>query len=172
MFERTEKNYPMKKIPVILLVLLSLSVKGQLKGFSLGPFAETGWPSGGFKETNHQGIGGGVAADVRLGKIGITGSMGYLRFEGKTTQKAGEIIHSNPVSGFPVRAGLKYRLAPAFYAKLEGGVVRINGEQESALLFSPGIGFRILGFELQGKYEVWKLQQPVGFWGIKGGFNF
>ena len=72
----------------------------------------------------------------------------------------------------PVRAGIKYRLAPAIYAKFESGVAKFTNSSESALIISPGIGVRILGLELQAKYEIWKKQELYSFWGLKAGLNF
>ena len=144
----------------------------QLKGFSLGPFAEAGWPTGDFQQTNTNGLGAGLGADIRLGKIGITGSVGYMHFGGKTINKGGGDIIMPAVNAVPVRAGLKYRLAAGIYTKLESGVAKFAGTNESALIFSPGIGVRILGMELQAKYEVWKKPEVYSFWGLKAAVNF
>ena len=153
-------------------MLACLSGRAQLKGFSLGPFAETGMPTGNFKETNKNGYGAGFGADVRLGKIGVTGSVGYMHFGGKTINKAGENIDMPAIKAVPVRVGLKYRIVPALYAKLESGVAKFTGSDQSAIIFSPGIGIRILGLDVQAKYEVWKKEQTYSFWGLKAGINF
>ncbi len=163
----------MKAIIIILSVILAqFTIQAQLKGFSLGPFAETGWPTGNFKETNKNGYGAGFGADVRLGKIGVTGSVGYMHFGGKTINKAGENIDMPAIKAVPVRVGLKYRIVPALYAKLESGVAKFTGSDQSAIIFSPGIGIRILGLDVQAKYEVWKKEQTYSFWGLKAGINF
>ena len=153
-------------------MLACLSGQAQLKGFSLGPFAETGMPTGKFKETNKNGYGVGFGADVRLGKIGVTGSVGYMHFGGKTIFKAGENIYMPAIKAVPVRVGLKYRIVPSLYAKLESGVAKFSGADESAIIFSPGIGIRILGLDVQAKYEIWKKEHTVSFWGLKAGINF
>lgn len=127
---------------------------------------------GSFQQENKNGIGAGFGADVRLGKIGLTGSVGYMHFGGKTIVKDNGTISMPALKAVPVRAGIKYRLAPALYAKLESGVAKFSGTDESAIIISPGIGVRILGLELQAKYEVWKRQEAYAFWGLKAGFNF
>jgi len=127
---------------------------------------------GSFQEENKNGIGAGIGADVRLGKIGLTGSVGYMHFGGKTMVKDGESVSMPALKAVPVRAGIKYRLAPALYAKLESGVARLSGTNESAIIISPGIGVRILGLDLQAKYEVWTMREAYPFWGLKAGFNF
>ena len=152
--------------------MASLAGHAQLKGFSLGPYAEMGWPAGSFQESNKTGLGAGFGADIRLGKIGLTGSIGYMHFGGKTLIKEGSEVDMPAIKAVPVRVGLKYRLAPFLYAKLESGVAKFTGSDESAVIFAPGISVRLLGLELQGKYEIWKQQQTYGFWGLKAGFNF
>ena len=162
----------MKQMLLFLSLVSGINASAQLKGFSVGPFLEGAWPMGSFQEKNKNGIGAGIGADVRLGKIGLTGSVGYMQFGGKTIVKDGGTVSMPSLKTVPVRAGIKYRLAPALYAKLESGVARFSGNNESAIIFSPGIGVRILGLELQGKYEVWTRQETYAFWGLKAGFNF
>ena len=162
----------MKSILVLTFLISGVAASPQLKGFSLGPFVEAGQPTGNFQQTNKNGIGAGLGADIRLGKMGITGSVGYMHFGGKTINKGDGAIKIPALNAVPIRAGLKYRLAPAIYAKLESGVVRFSGTNESAVIISPGIGIRILGLELQAKYEVWKNQEAYSFWGLKAGFSF
>ena len=162
----------MKILFLCALVCLSLFSHAQLKGFSLGPYAEMGWPTGDFQQSNKTGIGVGVGADIRLGKIGLTGSVGYMHFGGKTIAKTEGPVDMPAIKAVPVRVGLKYRLAPALYAKLESGVAKFTGTDESAIIFAPGIGVRLLGLELVAKYEIWKREQAYSFWGIKAGFNF
>ena len=165
----------MKVVLVILIVTLAwLPGRSQLKGFSLGPFAEAAWPTGSFKETNKNGYGAGLGADIRLGKIGLTGSVAYMHFGGKTLYKEeeGGIVDMPSVKVVPVRVGLKYRIIPALYAKMESGVAKFTGGNQSAVIISPGIGVRVLGLDFQAKYEVWKNEQTYSFWGLKAGINF
>lgn len=163
----------MKSLLVIAAVLLTgVAAQAQLKGFSLGPFAEAGWPTGDFKEINKNGYGVGLGADIRLGKIGVTGSVGYMHFGGKTVHKVEGDIDMPAIKAVPMRVGLKYRIIPALYAKFESGVAKFTGGNESAFIISPGIGVRILGLDLQAKYEVWKNTQTYSFMGLKAGINF
>lgn len=162
----------MKIILTILLMALIFPAQSQLKGFSLGPFAEAAWPTGDFQESNKNGYGLGVGADIRLGKIGLTGSVGYMHFGGKTLVKEAGSVDMPSIKAVPVRVGLKYRIVPVLYAKLESGVAKFTGSDETAFIISPGIGVRLLGFDLQAKYELWKNEQNLGFWGLKAGINF
>ena len=159
---------------MLILVCLFAGIKtsAQLKGFSVGPFVEAGWPTGNFEQSNKNGYGAGFGADIRLGKIGLTGSVGYMHFGGKTIDKGEGMVKMPALNAMPVRAGVKYRLVPAIYAKFESGVAKFTNSSESALIISPGIGVRILGLELQAKYEIWKKQELYSFWGLKAGLNF
>ncbi len=159
-------------IVAVILTLAWLPGQSQLKGFSLGPFAEAAWPTGSFSETNKNGYGVGLGADIRLGKIGLTGSVGYMHFGGKTINTGDGFVDMPTIKAVPVRVGLKYRIVPALYAKVESGVAKFTGGSESAVIFSPGIGVRLLGLDIQGKYEIWKNQQTYSFWGLKAGINF
>jgi len=162
----------MKFVFIIGFLFISMSAIAQLKGFSLGPFAEIATPTGDFKETHKNGYGAGLGADIRLGKIGLTGSVGYMQFGGKSIQVEGEQIKVAALKAVPMRVGLKYRFVPAIYGKLESGVAKFTGGDESAFIFSPGIGIRILGLDVQAKYEIWKADQTYTFIGLKAGFNF
>jgi len=162
----------MTKVLLIPFLLTVITGSAQLKGFGFGPFVEAAWPTGNFKQLNKNGIGGGLGADIRLGKAGLTGSIGYMHFGGKTIYKENKSVEMASISAIPIRAGIKYRLVPALYAKLEGGMAKFTGTNESAFIFSPGIGIRILGLELQAKYEIWTKQETYSFLGLKAGFNF
>jgi len=163
------------KVTLVILgtMLACLPAQSQLKGFSLGPFVEAGWPTGSFQETNKNGYGAGFGADIRLGKIGLTGSVGYMHFGGKTIFKEEQGLVDMPsIKAVPVRLGLKYRIVPALYVKMESGVAKFTGGDQSAVIISPGIGVRLLGLDFQAKYEMWKNDQTYSFWGLKAGINF
>lgn len=162
----------MKNFFVPVFMLMAAVSQAQLKGFSMGPYAELALPAGNFGETHKNGIGAGLGADIRLGRLGITGSAGYMRFGGQTIGQGDGAMKMSTINAIPLRAGIKYRLAPALYAKLESGMVRFTGGNESALIVSPGIGVRLLGLELQAKYEIWSKAESLHFWGLKAGFNF
>jgi hypothetical protein len=155
---------------VCSLVLIQTSARAQLKGFSIGPYVEGALPVGNFEKTHQYGIGAGLSADVKipLTKFGVTASAGYMHFEPK------EGIIGGKFNAIPVRVGLKYRFS-LLYAKLEGGVASITDGGGSSFLFSPGLGVRILGLDIQAKYEKWAKNdnyKGVDFAGLKVGYNF
>jgi hypothetical protein len=156
----------------LILVFFGVPGEAQLKGFSLGPYAEFGFPTGNFEESNKNGIGAGFNADVRLGKIGITGSAGFIHFGGKSVSNSSGHTNFPAINAFPIRAGLKYRVVPLLYLKVETGVVKYTNDGGSAVIFSPGLGLRLLGLDVQAKYESWIKEGNRSFWGVKAGFNF
>ena len=84
-----------------------------------------------------------------------------------------ETTKAPAIKAVPIRAGIKFRVLPLIYLKMESGVVNYSGDQRSAFIVSPGIGVRLLNLELQGKYENWVGNGNThSFWGLKAGFNF
>src|SRR5882757_4621100 len=90
-----------------IFTMICLQSKAQLKGFSIGPYAEMAWPIGKLDETNKNGIGAGLNADIRLGKIGLTGSVGYIHFAGKTIVANEGSVDMPAINAVPIRAGIK-----------------------------------------------------------------
>jgi hypothetical protein len=159
-----------KYLGLLLFASICLQSNAQLKGFSFGPYAELARPTGNLKETNKNGLGAGLNADIRLGKLGLTGSAGFVHFDGKTNP--GDGITQPAINAIPIRAGLKYRIVPLFYTKLEGGVAKFTNGGASAFIISPGVGLRLLGLDVQAKYEAWIKDGTNSFWGLKLGYNF
>jgi hypothetical protein len=163
----------MKKYLLSLYCVIAASASpAQLKGFSLGAYAEYANPTGKFEESNKNGIGAGINADIRLGKLGLTGSAGFMRFGGKSITAGNGHTSFPTVNAFPIRAGLKYRLVPLLYLKLESGIVNYTNDGGSAVILSPGLGLRVLGLDVQAKYESWIKNGNRSFWGVKAGYNF
>ena len=162
----------MKSFLLIICCFLALISKAQLKGFSLGPYAEMAWPTGDFKTTHKTGVGAGLGADIRLGKLGITGSVGYMHFPG-TSSSSPEGNFKNPaLAAVPLRAGIKFRPIPLLYFKVEGGAANLTKDRGTAFIFAPGVGLRLLGLDLQAKYETWRKDENLSFWALKLGYNF
>jgi hypothetical protein len=155
-----------------LAFIMSLHSSAQLKGFGVGPYAEMAWLSGDFAESNKNGIGAGLTADIRLGKLGLTGSVGYMHFGGKTMNTADGPVNMPAINAVPVRAGFKYRFIPLLYVKVEGGVANYTNDQGSAFILSPGVGVRLLGWDIQAKYETWIKNGSNSFAGIRVGYLF
>lgn len=157
-----------KKIVQILVVAITTfsfqKASAQLKPVSLGPYVEAGWPASDFSNGYDMGFGGGLGVDIKLPlKFTATGSVGYMQFSGKAPLK--------DIQAIPIRIGVKYRLAP-IYLKVETGVASIMDNGGTAVIFAPGIGFKVAVFDVEGKYESWYKDGSRGFWGIKASVNF
>ncbi|HVI48396.1 MAG TPA: hypothetical protein VM802_26235 [Chitinophaga sp.] len=152
---------------MLLTVCVSVqSSQAQLKRFSIGPYLEAAFPTGDFSKTHKPGGGIGLGADVKL-IAGLTavGSVGFMYMKGKDVSS---------VKAIPVRLGLRYTLVSILYVKAEGGTVNFLGDYNNGTgaLFAPGIGIRLLGLDVEGKYEAWFKDGTHGFWGLKAGYNF
>lgn len=165
----------------LLLSCLALGASAQLKRFSIGPYVETGAPTGDFHDTHEVGWGAGLNADIKLiAGLGVTGSVGYMHFNGKTYMQTDPVNGTNSysypnVSAIPIRVGVKYHFFPLLYAKVEGGVANFTNSKYrdgAAGIFAPGIGIRILMIDAEVKYELWSRDGSSGFWGLKAGINF
>jgi hypothetical protein len=165
---------------LLALVATSTRSQAQLKRFSIGPYVETGIPVGDFSKTNNTGYGVGLNADIKLvAGLGVTGSVGYMRFSGKSATIIGpadepENIKYGTLQAFPVRLGIKYKFPfPLLYVKVEGGTAHMFDDYTgTAGIIAPGIGIRFLGLDVEAKYEEWFKSSNAGFWGLKGSFNF
>jgi hypothetical protein len=65
------------------IVLAGISSHAQLKGFSIGPYGEMIWPVGNAQQKYTTGIGGGINADIRVRKFGVTASAGFIHLAGR-----------------------------------------------------------------------------------------
>lgn len=170
------KKIFLSTVTLLLVICFTASTsKAQLKRFSLGPYAEVGFPTGDFSETHKTGYGVGLNADIKLvAGLSATGSVGYMRFGGKEqTLPTGGTFKAPALGAIPVRVGLKYKFLPLFYFKLQSGVANFTGDYDgSAVILQPGIGLRLLGLDVEAKYEAWFKDGTTGFWGLKAGYNF
>ncbi|MFY0255048.1 hypothetical protein ACDQ55_13955 [Chitinophaga sp. 30R24] len=163
---------------VILVICLSVqSSQAQLKRFSIGPFVEAGFPTGNFGDTHNTGYGIGLGADLKL-IAGFTAvaSVSYFHFGGKTvdSNRDGNSYGYPDANVIPIRLGLKYKLVSILYVKVEGGTAQFLGKFNNGTggLIAPGIGIRLLGLDVEAKYEAWFHNNTNGFFGLKAGYNF
>ncbi|MBV7531446.1 hypothetical protein [Chitinophaga sp. sic0106] len=160
---------------LLVICVTAQSSQAQLKRFSIGPFVEAGFPTGDFSETHKTGYGIGIGADIKL-VAGLTavGSVSYFYFGGKSFNDGTSSFDFRDLKAIPIRLGLRYNVFSILYAKLEGGTVQYAGGDYNGIggLVAPGIGIRVLGLDVEGKYEAWFKDATRGFWGLKAGYNF
>ncbi|MCW3466917.1 hypothetical protein [Chitinophaga nivalis] len=172
----------MKKALLTFSVMLFMFCLGaqtsqaQLKRFSLGPFVEAGFPTGNFSNTHNTGYGIGIGADIKL-VAGLTavGSVSYMYFGGKSqTDALGNRYDIANAKVIPIRLGLRYNLISILYVKVEGGTANFTGDYNNGVgaLVAPGVGIRLLGLDVEAKYEAWFKDNTHGFFGLKAGYNF
>ncbi|MDQ0107272.1 hypothetical protein SAMN05660909_01009 [Chitinophaga terrae (ex Kim and Jung 2007)] len=160
---------------LLLLCVINQSAQAQLKRFSIGPFVEVGFPTGDFGDTHNTGYGIGLGADLKL-VAGLTavGSVSYFRFPGKTVSTPTGNYDVKSANVIPIRLGLRYNLISLLYVKVEGGTANFTGDYNNGVgaLVAPGIGIRLLGLDVEAKYEAWFHDKTHGFFGLKAGYNF
>jgi len=171
----------MKKIflafaTMIFVICMSVqSSQAQLKRFSIGPFVEAGFPVGDFSDTHNTGYGIGLGADVKL-VAGLTavGSVSYFHFGGKSYTTGANTYNYADYNVIPIRLGLRYKLISILYVKVEGGTVQYTGGNYNGIggLVAPGVGIRLLGLDVEAKYEAWFKDGTRSFFGLKAGYNF
>lgn len=159
-------------IVIFFAAIACLSCKAQLKIFGIGPYAEIGSPTGEFRQTNKSGIGAGLGIDIRLSRIALIGSAGFMHFGAKQVNTSEGLHEASAINAVPIRAGFKFYYARLFYLKLESGMANYLNGNNSALILSPGIGIRLLGLDLQAKYESWIKNGSNSFWGIRAAYSF
>jgi opacity protein-like surface antigen len=159
------------------------NVKAQdaaMSGPKLGIGAEFGFPMGDFGDAYKFGVGASLLYQHPIAdKLNLTGSAGYLNFQGKDVDIPGLGTVDLGSAGFiPVKAGLRYFLAENIYVGGELGAVFGTGDGSSTLFaYSPGIGVEFpvadkSTIELGGRYEGWSNDGTSSFIGLRLAWNF
>jgi len=149
----------MKKflLAVALIAGVSVGSFAQSKSDDGGKFSigvEAGLPVGSSSDFYSFGIGGSLKyAQPIADATAFTISAGYTSFMGKTILGV-----KVPAAGFvPVKAGIKYNFAEAFYGEAQvGAAFSTQSGGGTAFAYSPGIGYNFGGgVDLGVRYEGW-----------------
>jgi hypothetical protein len=156
-------------LPALTGMIFCTNANAQTKRFVFGIYGEALFATESFSPGYDNGFGGGADFNYRFaGRFSVTGTAGYLHFHGKDLIQG---IPSPNMNFIPVRAGLKYQF-PLVYLKLETGAVTNIDDGRISVSLSPGIGARILSFDVQARYEHWLNYRKSSYAGIKMGINF
>ncbi|WP_285054970.1 outer membrane beta-barrel protein [Pedobacter ginsengisoli] len=159
------------------------TVKAQdaaMSGPKLGIGAEFGFPMGDFGDGYKFGVGGSLLYQHPIAdKLNLTGSAGYLSFQGKDIDTEIGTISLGSAGFIPVKAGLRYFLAENIYVGGELGAVFATGDGASgtAFAYAPGVGVEFpvadkSTIELGGRYEGWSNDGTSSFIGLRLAWNF
>ncbi len=163
----------MKKVLLATMLFVGIAVSGfaQKSGSNLSVGLEAGLPVGTAKNAYNLAIGGSLKYEAPIATgTSFTLTAGYTSFQGKTI--AGFKV---PAAGFiPVKAGIKYFLADAFYGEAQlGAAFSTQSGGGTAFAYSPGVGYKFSDvIDLGVRYEAWSNNGTVGQIGARLGFTF
>ena len=164
----------MKKILLATMLFVGVAVSGfaQKKGgsnFSVG--VEAGIPVGTTSNAYSFVIGGSLKYEAPIATgTNFTLTAGYSSFQGKTIG-----TYKVPAAGFvPVKAGIKYFFADAFYGEAQlGAAFSTQSGGGTAFAYSPGIGYKFSDvIDLGVRYEAWSKNGTTSQIGARLGFSF
>ena len=135
-------------------------------------------PTGDLKTTSNFGIGGSLQGEAKVApEFGLTVSVDYISFSGKTISGFGTSIKAPTLSLVPILAGGRYYLGGGAYLSAQLGVTIASATGEtssSAFTYAPGIGYYLSpNFDLLLKYQAAsKNGSTLSFVGLRAAYNF
>ncbi len=163
----------MKKVLLATMLFVGIAVSGfaQKGGSNFSVGVEAGLPVGDVSNAYNFVIGGSLKYEAPIATgTNFTLTAGYSSFQGKTV--AG---FKFPAIGFiPVKAGIKYFLADAFYGEAQlGAAFSTQSGGGTAFAYSPGIGYKFSDvIDLGVRYEAWSKNGTTSQIGARLGFSF
>jgi hypothetical protein len=163
----------MKKVLLATMLFVGIAVSGfaQKGGSQFSVGLEAGLPVGSFSNTHTVLIGGSLKYEAPIATgTNFTLTAGYTSAQGKTVG-----VVKFPALGYiPVKAGIKYFLADAFYGEAQvGAAFSTQSGGGTAFAYSPGIGYKFSDvIDLGVRYEAWSKNGTIGQIGARLGFTF
>lgn len=163
----------MKKVLLATMLFVGIAVSGfaQKGGSKFSVGVEAGIPVGTVSNFHNLFIGGSLKYDAPIAAAtNFTLSAGYTSLQGKTV--SGVKVAS---AGYvPVKAGIKYFFADAFYGEAQlGAAFSTQSGGGTAFAYSPGIGYKFSDvIDLGVRYEAWSKNGTVSQIGARLGFSF
>ena len=167
----------MKKFLLATVLFVGAAVSGFAQSkdkVSVG--VEAGIPVGNASNGYNFAIGGSLKYDHPIAaSTSLTLSAGYTSFLGKTVTYPIVGAVKTPAAGFiPVKAGIKYFFAPAFYGEAQlGAAFSTQSGGGTAFAYSPGVGYKFSDLvDLGVRYEAWSNNGTVSQVAARLGFSF
>lgn len=146
----------MKKVLAILAIgVASFTAQAQTK-FSAG--LELGMPMGDFKDAYGFGFGASAKALFPMGgeKNGLTGSVGFMSFSGKSYDFGFGVSGTYPsTTAIPVKVGYRIGFDGGFYVEPQVGMTFLSGsgESTSGFTYAPNVGYSTGNLDFALRYE-------------------
>jgi len=174
---------------LLLSALFAISANAQDKKFSLSLGLEGGLPiSAGLKSAYSAVAGGSLRAQYNINeKISATLSAGGLGFLPKDIAgiASGTSTKASAMVSVPVKVGGKYFFSEKLYGMVELGMASntvlssnssgsgasVSNYSYSAVVYAPGIGAQLGGFDVGLRYETFSKNGSSSFLGLRLGFN-
>lgn len=163
----------MKKVLLATMLFVGIAVSGfaQKGGSNFSVGVEAGLPVGNISNSHSFVIGGSLKYEAPIATgTNFTLTAGYSSFQGKTVGP----IKFGAFGAIPVKAGIKYFLADAFYGEAQlGAAFYTQSGGGTAFAYSPGIGYKFSDvIDLGVRYEAWSKNGTVSQIGARLGFSF
>jgi len=135
-------------------------------------------PTGDLKTFNNFGIGGSIQGEAKVApELGLTLSVDYISFSGKTFTESGTSFKSPTLNLVPILAGGRYYLGGGAYLSAQLGVTIASATgftSSSSFTYAPGIGYYLSpNFDLLLKYQAAsKSGSTLSFVGLRAAYNF
>jgi len=168
----------MKKVLVATMLFVGIAVSGfaQKKGSNFSIGLEAGLPVGSTSNFYTVAIGGSLKYEAPIATgTSFTLTAGYTSFQGKTvTYPVIGAVKTPALGVIPVKAGIKYFFADAFYGEAQlGAAFGTKSGSGTAFAYSPGIGYKFSDVvDLGVRYEAWSNNGTVSQVAARLGFSF
>lgn len=169
----------MKKVLLATLLFVGVAATSFAQDggkFSIG--VDAGLPLGDAKDVSSVFVGGSLKYDQPIAEktaFTLTAGYSYLAYNdmGKAVSKLiGE--NKSGVGFIPVKAGIKYFFADAFYGEAQlGAAFSTQKGAGTAFAYSPGIGYKFSDvIDLGVRYEAWSKNGTTNQIAARLGFSF
>ena len=135
------------------MVLASNTYSSSNKTFIGSIGIEPSIPFGHFNRYSGFGFGGSLQGELKPGKVGVTLSIGYIDYFGKSL----DTVKYSDFKYWPVLAGLKFYLSKSAYIHPQAGAGFGSKGLGTSFWYGAGMGFNLSkAIDAELKYTGWK----------------